>query len=158
GVFRSPDRGTTWAPFADGLPNAPVIDLTSEPDGRVLRAVVWTRGAYERRLDPLAPDDARLLIRATELDDGHRPARMGPALGLAAPEPLPLRSPDIKLLRRRPDIGADADLDGVPFDIDVPSDDIVVPGTAAEVLVQVANAGGLSVPPGAAPPPDQLAR
>ena len=155
GVFRSTDAAATWQPFAEGLPNAPVVDLALEPTERVLRAALWTRGVYERHIDNAPPEDARLVIRATELDDGKRPTRSAPSYATSAPEPIHLGSPDIKVVRTRPDIGSDADIDGVTFDLDVAHDD-VIPGTAAEVMVQVANFGGLTLdapaPPAGVPP------
>jgi hypothetical protein len=156
GVFRSPDAGTTWAPFGEGLPNAPVVDLAVEPTDRLLRAALWTRGVHERRLDTAAPDDARLVIRAAELDDGHRPPRAAPSFLRAAPEPVLPDSPDIKHVRRRP-VGADVEVDGVAFDLAVPHDD-VVGGSDSEVVVQVANYGALAVPPGSPPPAADQAR
>jgi hypothetical protein len=147
GVFRSVDAGDTWAPFSEGLPNAQVVDLTIQPEERVLRAALWTRGVYQRRIDAAPPDDVRLLIRATELDDGVRPARSAPSFGTAAAGPVPPGSPDIRVVRGRPPgLGADADVDGVTFDLDVPHEDIVA-GAAADVMVQVTNAGPIPVPP-----------
>ena len=151
GVFRSPDGGDTWVPFAEGLPNAQVVDLVSDPERRTLKASLWTRGVYERRLDTGPPDDVRLLVRASELDDGHRPVRAAPSFGTAAPGPVPVGSPDIKVVRRRPaGLGTDANVDGVTFDLDLPHDDVVA-GTPAEIVVQVTNTGPTPVPPPAAP-------
>ncbi|NEA30679.1 hypothetical protein [Streptomyces sp. SID13031] len=147
GVFRSTDSGDSWAPINEGLPNAQVVDLVSHPEQRVLRAALWTRGAYERRLDADPPDEVRLLVRNTELDDGFRPARAAPSFGTAAAGTVPTGSPDLKVVRRRPaGLGTDADVDGVTFDLDLPHDDIVA-GSAADVMVQVTNTGPVSVPP-----------
>jgi len=157
GVFRSDDAGDTWAPAGEGLPNVPIVDLVTEPTTRVMRAAAWTRGVYERRLDDGPPADARLLVRATELDDGTRPARQGPALGAPSPGPLPLASPDIKVVRRRPDVGTDAEMDGVVFDLDLPHDDVVA-GETSDVVVQVTNLGALPVPPAVPPPAADLVR
>ena len=107
----------------------------------MLRASLWTRGAYQRRIDADPPDDVRLLVRATELDDGFRPARAAPSFGTAAAGPVPIGSPDIKVVRRRAaGLGPDADIDGVTFDLEIPHDDIVA-GSAADVMVQVSNVG-----------------
>lgn len=155
GVFRTRDLGTTWAPVNEGLPNAPVIDLAVEPTNRVLRAALWTRGVFERRLDDSPPDDVRLLVRTAESDDGRRPARRSPSYGTAAAGVTPSGSPDIKVVRSRPpelglDAAADPHVDGVRFDLAAPGDDVVA-DTAASVLVQVQNVGATPVPttPGA---------
>ncbi len=155
GVFRSTDSGDTWAPLNEGLPNAQVVDLVSHPEQRMLRAGLWTRGAYERRIDADPPDDVRLLVRTTELDDGFRPARTAPSFGTAAAGPVPIGSPDIKVVRRRAaGLGTDADIDGVTFDLQIPHDDIVA-GSPADVMVQVSNIGPVSVPPPGGPVAEQ---
>jgi len=47
GVWHSPDAGRTWAPFQNGLPDAPVFDLQIHPTQRLLRAATHGRGVYE---------------------------------------------------------------------------------------------------------------
>jgi hypothetical protein len=51
GVWHSPDRGQTWEPLPNGLPDAPVFDLQIHPTQRLLRASTHGRGLYEFRLD-----------------------------------------------------------------------------------------------------------
>jgi hypothetical protein len=51
GVWHSPDRGQTWAPLQNGLPDAPVFDLQIHPTQRLLRAATHGRGVYEIPLD-----------------------------------------------------------------------------------------------------------
>jgi hypothetical protein len=51
GVWHSPDRGQTWAPLQNGLPDAPVFDLQIHPTQRLLRAATHGRGVYEISLD-----------------------------------------------------------------------------------------------------------
>ncbi len=47
GVWHSADRGTTWQPLENGLPDAPVFDLQIHPTQRLLRAATYGRGVYE---------------------------------------------------------------------------------------------------------------
>lgn len=162
GVFRSADRGDTWTPVNEGLPNAPVVDLTVDRSRRLLRACLWGRGVWERRLDDGPPDDIRLVIRATEADDGHRPARRAPSFGTAAAGLVVPGSPDIRIMRRRPavlgpDPTADEHVDGVLFDLALEEDELVA-GTAAHVVVQVSNLGPAPVPAGSPPPAADRAR
>jgi photosystem II stability/assembly factor-like uncharacterized protein len=152
GVFRSPDEGATWAPANEGLPHCRVVDLAAVPGRRLLRASLWGRGAWERALGSGPPDDVRLLVRTSELDDGSGPTRLAPALFADTPGADPLQSPDIKVVRRRPAaLGADPDVDGVGFDLDVGHDEVVTGGDA-EILVQVSNRGSFAAPSTAAPP------
>ncbi|MDQ3926046.1 MAG: hypothetical protein M3272_03545, partial [Actinomycetota bacterium] len=51
GVWHSPDRGQTWLPLPNGLPDAPVFDLQLHPTRRLLRATTHGRGLYEYPLD-----------------------------------------------------------------------------------------------------------
>ena len=80
GVFRSTDAGSTFTPFNEGLPNAPVVDLAFEPTTRMLRAGLWGRGVYERHVGERPPKDVRLYIRSTALDDGTAQPYPGPDL------------------------------------------------------------------------------
>lgn len=160
GVFRSRDEGGTWEPFNHGLPNCPVIDLALVEQTRTLRAAAWGRGTWERRIGAEPPDDVRLVVRSSELDDGTRPPRGGPNLFADAPTADPPVSPDIKVVRRRPDhVGADPRVDGVEFDFDLP-DDVIVdqpagpgPDHQSEIVVQVHNRGSFPARSTAAPPP-----
>jgi len=47
GVWHSTDRGQTWNPLENGLPDAPVFDLQIHPTQRLLRAATYGRGVYE---------------------------------------------------------------------------------------------------------------
>jgi hypothetical protein len=47
GVWHSPDRGLTWEPLENGLPDSPVYDLQIHPTQRLLRAATHGRGVYE---------------------------------------------------------------------------------------------------------------
>jgi hypothetical protein len=50
GVWHSRDRGLTWEPLENGLPDAPVYDLQIHPTQRLLRAATHGRGIYELAL------------------------------------------------------------------------------------------------------------
>jgi photosystem II stability/assembly factor-like uncharacterized protein len=51
GVFVSTNRGTTWAPFNDGLPEAVIVaDLVVSPSNRSLKLATHSNGVYERSL------------------------------------------------------------------------------------------------------------
>lgn len=153
GVFRSRDAGDTWAPFNEGLPHCRVIDLAVVPATRSLRAALWGRGVWERALGPQPPDEVSLVVRSTDLDDGSAASRRGPTLFAAAPAPDPGDSPDLVHLRRRPgSIGPDPGVDGVVFDLELDSDEVVA-GQAGEVLVQVSNRGAFPARSSAAAPP-----
>ena len=160
GVFRSTDGGANWAPFNEGLPRAPIMDVTFEPTTRMLRAGVWGRGVYERHVGDRAAKDVLLHIRSTVLDDGTSQPAPGP--DPQATRPTPLRfdtSPDIKVLRREPWTGVL--LDGVEFDDDLRTTD--VREGPAFIGVQVHNRGAfpttgakvvlLWAPADAGPPP-----
>lgn len=47
GVWHSPDKGATWEPLPNGLPDAPVFDLQIHATRRLLRASTHGRGLYE---------------------------------------------------------------------------------------------------------------
>jgi hypothetical protein len=51
GVWHSPDRGATWQPLENGLPDAPVYDLQIHPTQRLLRAATHGRGVFEIPLE-----------------------------------------------------------------------------------------------------------
>ncbi len=56
GVYVSPNRGKTWQPFTDGLPEAVlVVDLSISSSNRKLRAVTHGNGVFERDLSPPLP-------------------------------------------------------------------------------------------------------
>jgi photosystem II stability/assembly factor-like uncharacterized protein len=50
GVWHSADRGLTWEPLENGLPDSPVYDLLIHPTQRLLRAATHGRGIYELAL------------------------------------------------------------------------------------------------------------
>jgi hypothetical protein len=50
GVWHSADRGLTWEPLENGLPDSPVYDLLIRPTQRLLRAATHGRGIYELAL------------------------------------------------------------------------------------------------------------
>ncbi|HEX2049288.1 MAG TPA: hypothetical protein VHJ34_01495 [Actinomycetota bacterium] len=162
GVFRTRDAGGAWEAFGEGLPNAPVVDLALVEDARLLRAAVWGRGTWERRVGAQAPDDVRLVVRTSELDDGSgRPGRAGPDVYAEAPTADPPASPDVKVVRRRPaTVGADPNVDGVEFDVELPDDEVVDlpaalggPDHRSEIVVQVHNRGSFPAASQPAPPP-----
>ena len=140
GVFRSTDTGSTFTPFNEGLPNAPVVDLAFEPTTRMLRAGLWGRGVHERHVGERAPKDVRLHIRSTALDDGTAQPYPGPDLLATTPAPLRLdASPDVKQTRRDPRRGLL--LDGVEFDDELRHED--VREGPAFICVQLHNRGAL---------------
>jgi len=47
GVWHSADRGATWRPLSNGLPDAPVFDLQMHSASRRLRASTHGRGLFE---------------------------------------------------------------------------------------------------------------
>ncbi len=57
GVYRSPDRGATWARFGTGLPAVDVRALVPFADGSKMRAATWGRGIWEIALAALPPDN-----------------------------------------------------------------------------------------------------
>jgi hypothetical protein len=50
GVWHSADRGATWQPLSNGLPDAPVFDLQMHGASRRLRASTHGRGLFEYKL------------------------------------------------------------------------------------------------------------
>jgi hypothetical protein len=50
GVWHSVDRGATWQPLENGLPDAAVFDVRIHPTQRLLRAATYGRGVYELAL------------------------------------------------------------------------------------------------------------
>ncbi len=56
GVYWSPDRGQTWEPYTEGLPEAIlVVDLSISGSNRKLRAVTHGNGVFERDLVEVNP-------------------------------------------------------------------------------------------------------
>jgi len=99
GIWRSTNSGADWAVFAQGLPDAGVMDLLLHNPRRLLRAATHGRGVYERTLPDADPKQGvDLYVRSTQLDQG----RFSAANGL--PDPTAQgqsvyfwRGPDIKL-------------------------------------------------------------
>ena len=68
GVYVSPNRGRTWVPYQEGLPEAVlVIDLSLSLSNRKLRAVTHGNGVFERPLSPPLP------VAVEEADRGPAP-------------------------------------------------------------------------------------
>jgi hypothetical protein len=145
GVFRTTDGGSHWSPFNEGLPPGLVRDLDFVPERRVLRAGIWGRGTYERRVGDASPKDVQLYVRTNLLDDGTiRPTPRGPDLRATHPRTLPAtESPDIKVSRDiPPSLRGLITLDGAAFDLDVEHEDVVAGNSA--VYVQLHNRGGFT--------------
>lgn len=145
GVFRSPDRGTTWEEFNAGLPNVNITDLVLEPATRMLRAGAWGRSVHERHVGDRPSRDVSIYVRANVLDEGRdRPPPRGP--DPFAPFPAAAAStasPDIKLRRTRPPlIGPDELVDGAEFDDEIEHED-PLPGPT-NLFVQVHNRGSFA--------------
>ncbi|HQQ77894.1 MAG TPA: PKD domain-containing protein [Thermoanaerobaculia bacterium] len=56
GVYRSPDRGGTWARYGTGLPNVPLSAISILPDGSKMRLATFGRAIWEISLVALPPD------------------------------------------------------------------------------------------------------
>lgn len=76
GVWHSGDGGDTWVPFAQGLPESPVMDLKIYPATgncpQLLRTATYGRGIYEKVLVNNAryTQGVQLYVRANVLDRG----------------------------------------------------------------------------------------
>ena len=142
GVFRSLDRGATFAPFNQGLPNVRILDMVLEPQTRSLRVSAWGRGMYERHVGNRPAKNVSLFVRANSLDRGvERPAPIGSAPFASVPQAVADQSPDIKVTRSLPVdlLAPNAPIDGVDFDDRVSSDPVAVGPN--DILVQVHNRG-----------------
>ena len=84
GVWHSPDAGTNWIPFSEGLPDAAILDIklllrrmnaagTTQIRPDILRVATHGRGVFERSLDVTSktPTPVELFIRTTQLDQGR---------------------------------------------------------------------------------------
>ncbi|MEM9520368.1 MAG: hypothetical protein AAGA37_13680 [Actinomycetota bacterium] len=144
GVFRSLDRGQNWTSFNENLPNARVKDMVIEPTTRTLRAALWGRSVFERRLGPGPVNDVHLYVRATMLDDGtDRQRVLGPDLLAFQPASvLPHQSPDIKVVPTVP--ASTGFVDGVEFDEDFHHEPPRAGPT--KLLMQLHNRGAFEAP------------
>ncbi|MEM7022602.1 MAG: hypothetical protein AAF637_08395, partial [Pseudomonadota bacterium] len=157
----TPDAGgpaANWSALNGGMPLVLVRDLVLvsrqvvEPGGavatrRLLRAGTYGRGVYECEIDPGPTPDLRLYIRSTPIDDswrydGGQQLQTDPRI-LPATDPLaPLRphiAYDIRI-DAQPFGFFDGTLDGVEFDEDLRSEDLVI-GERNLVYVQIHTAG-----------------
>ncbi|HEV3197691.1 MAG TPA: hypothetical protein VGZ73_07275 [Bryobacteraceae bacterium] len=98
GVWRSTDAGSNWEPYAEGLPEAAVLDLKIHPKRRLLWAATYGRGVYERALDLASALPVELYVRHTQLDRGIYPTLDGLPDPLDQTRKASFRSgPDLKL-------------------------------------------------------------
>jgi|GEM_PF-4801989 len=142
GVFRSKNRGDSWNPFNEGLPNAWIRDMVVETKTRMLRAACWGRGIYERHIGDAEANDVQIFLRANELDRGMgRPAPRGTVPFASQPSFAGYESPDIKVTRTLPNAFRPAGtiIDAVDFDEQVTSEPVVAGN--ADVLVCIQNRG-----------------
>jgi hypothetical protein len=77
GIWKSTDAGQTWDAFAEGLPEAAVLDLRLHPRRRLLWAATYGRGVYERTIDSEGALPVELYVRDTQLDRGRYPSTSG---------------------------------------------------------------------------------
>jgi hypothetical protein len=73
GIWHSTDGGSSWSPYADGLPEAGVSHLKLHASRRLLRAATYGRGVYERAIDATSALGIELYARDTDLDVGRWP-------------------------------------------------------------------------------------
>ena len=64
-MFESTDDGATWYDLSDGLPNAPILDLTLNGDGSKLFVANYGRGVYELPLTTSTSGGAGGTVPAT---------------------------------------------------------------------------------------------
>lgn len=74
GIWKSTNAGGAWTTFAEGLPEAAVLDLKLHPKRRLLWATTYGRGIYERTADSNTALPVELYIRDTTLDRGRYPS------------------------------------------------------------------------------------
>ena len=157
----TPDPGgpaPVWQALNDGMPLVVVRDLALvarqvvEPGGAVatrqfLRAATYGRGAYECEIDPGPTASVRLYIRSTPIDDswrydGGQRLPTDPRI-VPATDPLAQLRPHIAYdirIDAQPFAFFESELDGVEFDEDLRSEDLVI-GERNLVHVQVHTAG-----------------
>jgi hypothetical protein len=98
GVWRSTDAGKTWRPFAEGLPEAAVIDLKLAPNQPLLWAATHGRGVYERTTNTETARGVEIYLRDTDLDRGRYPTVDGLPNPFDAAQKLSFRrGPGIKV-------------------------------------------------------------
>jgi hypothetical protein len=151
GIWHSPDGGTTWQVFSDGLPDAAVLDLKLHNPRRLLRASTHGRGAFERTLDNLPKQGMELYVRDTQLDQGRfstinalpDPVNQGQTVAHGHGPDIKVDTPDVNGQYQFPPGGTIAFLDFV----DTLSDDsrnVAAHATATittRIYVQVHNRG-----------------
>ncbi len=74
GVFETTNGGSSWAPYGQGLPNVPVVDLQLHPTRRLLRAATMGRSVWERPIDAIAAPQlttADVFVRDNIVDLGR---------------------------------------------------------------------------------------
>ena len=101
GVWRTLDRGRTWATFSEGLPDSAIMDLQLHESSRLLRLSTHGRGLYELSLDE-AQSGIELYIRQQRI----------PYPDFHGGDYPPLTNPDIKVTSP---FEASLLADGVPF-------------------------------------------
>jgi photosystem II stability/assembly factor-like uncharacterized protein len=70
GIFRSDNRGASWAAWDDGLPNCSVQDLKFFAPRRLLRAATFGRSIWERPVDAATLPRTDIYMRDNVLDTG----------------------------------------------------------------------------------------
>ena len=81
GVFRSTDRGATWVPMSEGLPDPFILALTASPDGTIyvgtIKAGVFRTRNGGKSWEALNEGLKRLEIKALLVSGGHLYAGTG---------------------------------------------------------------------------------
>lgn len=73
GVYRTTDGGVHWLPFDNGIPNAPVSDLTIDLASNMLYVATMGRGAYKLDITPgVMKQPVDFYLRDDDLDTGER--------------------------------------------------------------------------------------
>lgn len=141
GVFRTIDGGGSWEAFDNGIPNVIVSDLHIDAEELMLYAATMGRGMYKTSIAPGTAPEIDLYLRDSALDTGQRfPSPSGlPHPNDASRNVYFWESPDIKI-ENAPFYTADALLDGVEFDLDVPHEN-AVRGETNRIYLQVHNRG-----------------
>lgn len=107
GAWMSNDAGANWAPFSNGLPETPVMDLNISVRNlgggnnlMLLRASTYGRGVFECDISPglAATPPVQVYLRDNFLDRGRFPTRTGVNNPLNPGNNIPdLDTPDIKV-------------------------------------------------------------